>query len=69
MKRSGPHFHVIGLMNDTAPVGPKMMEREDEILKRHGPSKPLVGHMKRAKRLKPSNDGGMLSRERAHAEA
>lgn len=38
MKRTGPHFHIIGLMNDTAVIGPEVMQREDQILKIHGRS-------------------------------
>ena len=38
MKRTGPHFHIIGLMNDTAVIGPEVMQRKDQILKIHGRS-------------------------------
>lgn len=38
MKRAGPHFHIIGLMNDTAVIGPEVMKREDQVLKIHGRS-------------------------------
>lgn len=38
MKRAGPHFHIIGLMNYTAVISPEMMECEDQILKIHGRS-------------------------------
>jgi hypothetical protein len=35
MKRPGPHFHVIRLMNDTTVIGPESMESKDEFLERH----------------------------------
>jgi hypothetical protein len=38
MKRAGPHFHIVGLMNDTAVISPEVMECEDHVLKIHGRS-------------------------------
>ncbi len=38
MKRAGPHFHIIRLMNDTAVISPEVMQCEDEVLKIHGRS-------------------------------
>src|SRR5262245_5394024 len=35
MKRAGPHLQIISLMNDTALVGPVMIQRENEILEGH----------------------------------
>jgi hypothetical protein len=30
--RAGPHFHVVGLLNHAAPVGPELFEFEDRLL-------------------------------------
>lgn len=38
MKRPGPHFHIIGLMHDTAMSSPEVVKREDQVLKIHGRS-------------------------------
>ena len=38
MKRAGPHFHIVGLMNNTAVIGPEVMKCEDQVLKIHGRS-------------------------------
>jgi hypothetical protein len=35
MKGPSPHFQVIGLVDDTTPVGPKVIELEDEVLEVH----------------------------------
>ena len=34
MKRAGADFHVIGLQDDAAPLGPELLEREDQPLER-----------------------------------
>ncbi len=36
MECSGPHFHIIGLQNDAAPVSPVPLQREYEILEVQG---------------------------------
>jgi len=35
MECAGPHFKVIGLMDDTSLIGPVTVEGENEILKGH----------------------------------
>src|SRR5271166_2237774 len=42
MEGAGAHFHVIGLQNDAAPVGPIALQRQNEPLER-----PLRPHMER----------------------
>jgi hypothetical protein len=34
MKRCGPDLHVVGLKNDAALIGPKMLKPQDEVLER-----------------------------------
>jgi hypothetical protein len=36
MKGAGTHFHVIGLMNDAALIGPESMEGKNQFLESHG---------------------------------
>ena len=36
MKGAGPHFHVIGLVNDAPLIGPELMEGKNKVLEIHG---------------------------------
>jgi hypothetical protein len=35
MKGAGPHFQIIGLMDNAALISPEMMQCENEILEGH----------------------------------
>lgn len=43
MKCPGPHLEIIRLMNNTASIGPELMEREDQILEGHKQSSSCPG--------------------------
>ena len=52
MKGACPHFQIIGLMNDTALLGPVVMQRENEILEGHEQSSRCYGGLSsRARRI------------------
>jgi len=36
VKGAGAHFHVVGLLQDTALLGPVVLEGEDQVLKGRG---------------------------------
>lgn len=46
MECAGSHLHIVGLMNDTAPIGPKAVQGKNQILIIHGRSS-LDGRNKR----------------------
>jgi hypothetical protein len=57
MKGAGPHFQIIGLMNDTALLGPVVMQRENEILEGHEQSSRGYGGLdSRARRVEMSGE-------------
>src|SRR5665213_2380586 len=55
MKSTGAHFHVIGLQNDAALLGPVFLQGKNEVLKGAGRRGKSVGHRMLMTKAKPAS--------------